>query len=273
SQRFDSPCVKLPPPVDEPAELRSLAAGCEACEASPSVFVASSLSHCSLSAPLMLSQRFDSPCVKVLPLSGCATPPAPRCAFDCAKLCALNPMKPEAIAAAMRRIFMTCSWKACSLSSKICAAVSGFHQRIQYEPDERGERDDHGLRNLLDLPQQHEGDRHDERRGHVGDRALAEHHDGARDGTDSGGGAAVDEGDDRRLAAVLAEVRRRDDGEKVAGQKGGERCDYCPGEAGDKIADETHRDDHRPRRDHRHRHGVDELPLGEPVMLIDHPTI
>ncbi len=42
---------------------------------------------------------------------------------------------------------------------------------------------------------------------------------------------------------------------------------------GDEIADEAHRDDHGPRRDHRHRDRVDELALVQPVVLVHHASV
>ena len=42
---------------------------------------------------------------------------------------------------------------------------------------------------------------------------------------------------------------------------------------GDEVADERDRDDDRPRRDHRDRDRVEELPLVEPVELVDDPAV
>jgi hypothetical protein len=56
---------------------------------------------------------------------------------------------------------------------------------------------------------------------------------------------------------------------KVAG-----RCyDRSPRNLRHEEADEAGGDDHRAGRDHRHRHGVDELSVGEPVVLLHHPAV
>src|SRR5712671_6843832 len=47
----------------------------------------------------------------------------------------------------------------------------------------------------------------------------------------------------------------------------------CLRKYGDEIADETHGDHDGPRRDHGDRDCVDELPLVQPVMLVDDPAV
>jgi hypothetical protein len=41
----------------------------------------------------------------------------------------------------------------------------------------------------------------------------------------------------------------------------------------DQISDERYGDDHWPRRDHGYRHRIEELPLVQPVELIDHAAV
>src|SRR5258708_227328 len=86
-------------------------------------------------------------------------------------------------------------------------------------------------------------------------------------------GDADDESDDPGPFSVLVEVRRRNEGEQVARQKGGKRGHGRARKTGDEIADEAHRDDHGPRRDHRHRDRVDELALAQPVVLVHHASV
>src|SRR3989454_6549349 len=134
-------------------------------------------------------------------------------------------------------------------------------------------RDDHRFGQLPYLPEQQDRDQQHGERRNIGDGALAEHDDRAGDGAHRGRGDTVDESDDPRPFSVLVEVRRRNDGEQVAGQKGGKRGHGCTRKPGDEITDEAHRDDHGPRRDHRHRHRVDELALVQPVVLVHHASV
>ncbi|OMP10486.1 hypothetical protein CCACVL1_00943 [Corchorus capsularis] len=88
-----------------------------------------------------------------------------------------------------------------------------------------------------------------------------------------GGCDTVDKRQDGGQLAVLLEVRRRQDGEQVARQERASRCYASAGQARDQVADEAHRDDHRPRRDHCHGHRIDELFIVEPVVFGDHAAI
>ena len=46
-----------------------------------------------------------------------------------------------------------------------------------------------------------------------------------------------------------------------------------PAQTGDEEAYESYSDHHRARSNHRHRYGVQELVLIEPVKLLDHPLL
>src|SRR5258706_2349429 len=148
-----------------------------------------------------------------------------------------------------------------------------FHEGIHDQPRNRRERDDCGLRNFLHLPKKQQRHRHDGDGWNVGDRALAEHDDGPGDGADRRRGAAVDESDDGGLLAVLAEIRRGNDGEQVARQERRQSRDHRARKTRHQVADEADGNDHRSRGDHRHRDRVDELSLREPVVLVHHAAI
>src|SRR5258706_9716795 len=137
-----------------------------------------------------------------------------------------------------------------------------LEQRIHDQPRHGGKRNDRGLRNFLHFPKNKQRYRQDDDGRYIGDRALSEHDDGACDRADRRSRAAVDKRHDGWLLAVLAEIWRRDDGEEIARQERRQGRDRRAGKAGDQVADESDRDDHWPGRNHRHRYGVDELPLG-----------
>ena len=63
---------------------------------------------------------------------------------------------------------------------------------------------------------------------------------------------------------------RQHDDDQVGRKEHTGRRDHRASEAGDKETDECHRDDDRSRSDHGDRHGIEELPLGQPVELVDH---
>ena len=85
---------------------------------------------------------------------------------------------------------------------------------------------------------------------------------------------AVDEG----LARVGLSAKRRKYGagmidEQVAGQEDADRGRGRAERPGDEVADEGDGDDDRPGRDHRDRDRVEELPLGQPVVLVDDAAV
>ena len=65
------------------------------------------------------------------------------------------------------------------------------------------------------------------------------------------------------------EPRARNDHSQIDRREDGERRHCRTSQAAHQVTDECGGDHHRPRRDQAHRHGIQELALGEPVMLVD----
>src|SRR5689334_10082608 len=139
--------------------------------------------------------------------------------------------------------------------------------------DDRGDRHQHRLRQLLHLPEQSDRDQRHQGCRQVDDRSLRENDDCAGDGADRRGGDSVDERNQRRTLAVFLEVGRGKDGKQVTGQERAQRGDHRAGHAGNQITDETYGNHDRPGRDHRHRYCVDELALAQPLIIMHDPSV
>lgn len=103
--------------------------------------------------------------------------------------------------------------------------------------------------------------------------SLAQHHHGSSDSAHGSGGNAIHERDHAGCLPCFLEVRRRDRGEQVAGQKSRRRCDNRAPEAAGQEADEPGGDNDRAWGDHGHGHGIHKLAIRQPRILLDHAAI
>src|SRR5216684_327458 len=168
------------------------------------------------------------------------------------------------IPAAPRRL-TGCTLPLRSSSGRCCA--------LEHQPDEPGRHDKDRLRDLSGSQEERQGHERDDDRRQVHERPPTEDHSGAGDGPCSCRRDTIDECLHLPVLRHAMEVRRDEDDHQIYGQEHSDRGEGRAGESRDEVADECHRDDHWPRRDHRHRHGIDELPLGEPMELLYHPAV
>src|SRR5438876_1158799 len=135
-------------------------------------------------------------------------------------------------------------------------------ERKRDQPDERCRGDQRGV---ADLPaeQDAEAAEPDERRQPVADRDPAEQHARAEDRPDGGRVRALQEALDVGVRAVPHEYRRGDQDQKKGGKEDPHGRDGGTPEAGDEVAHERRRNDHRPRAQHAHRHRDEKLALVE----------
>ena len=88
-----------------------------------------------------------------------------------------------------------------------------------------------------------------------------------------GGRHAVDERPHARRVLPPRVARREQHGQRVDGHEHARRRGRRAERPGDEVADERDGDHDRARRDHRDGHGVEELPLGEPAVLLHHAAV
>ena len=74
-------------------------------------------------------------------------------------------------------------------------------------------------------------------------------------------------------AAVFLEVGCGQDSEEIARQESAQGGYHGSRKTSDQVTDETDRDDHRAGRDHGDGHGIHELSLVQPLMVVDHAAI
>lgn len=84
-------------------------------------------------------------------------------------------------------------------------------------------------------------------------------------------GYAVHECLQARVVREAAEVGRWNHDQQVAGQKDTERGQRGAERSPHQVTDEGYGDDHRAGCDHRDRHRVEELPLGQPLEVAYDP--
>ena len=141
-------------------------------------------------------------------------------------------------------------------------------------PTAGGERHERGLGNFhTALEQQAERDHRDRDGGGGADDLLADHDRGAGDRAGGGGGRALDEPLQPATLAVAAQQRSGDDHEQIDGQEHGRGREQRAGDAEHEIAGEGRHDHDRTRADQPHRDRVDELLLGQPVMVMHEPLV
>ena len=107
----------------------------------------------------------------------------------------------------------------------------------------------------------------------VDDCPLAKHESSSRDRSRCCGGHAIDECLQARIVRKPAEVRRWNHDQQIAreenaecGERGSEWSTY-------QVANERHGDHHRAWSDHRNSHGIQELPLRQPLEVANNPAI
>src|SRR5207248_2957636 len=137
------------------------------------------------------------------------------------------------------------------------------------QPGGGAAEDDKGFLDL-EAPEQPEAAHGDDRGGDVDDGLPGEYDGGAGDGPGGGGRGAFDEGLDLSVVAVAEEPRAGDDHAEVDRGEDGDGSGDRAREASDEVADEPGGDHDRARGDETHGHGVEELPFGQPVVLVDH---
>src|SRR4051812_18118226 len=154
-----------------------------------------------------------------------------------------------------------------------CSSDVRSAEPAKEKPGRARRQDDEGFRNLpqLDESEQRHGEDYDG--GNVDDGAPAEDISRSRDRPGRCRGDTVHERLDLRYARPAPVVGGRDDHEEIAGKEDAYRRDDGAGEARDEIAYESEGDDHGAGRDHRARHGVEELALVEPVEIADHAPV
>ncbi len=96
---------------------------------------------------------------------------------------------------------------------------SALENWIDKQADCRCGSNNEGLGEPLHLPEKQYCGKRDRGGRNVNNGTLSQDHDGPSDRPDRCGGNAIDEGDNGWPLAVLSEIRRRNDGEKVAWQK------------------------------------------------------
>ena len=69
------------------------------------------------------------------------------------------------------------------------------------------------------------------------------------------------------------EPRRKQQHRHIHRQEDPDRRKCRTGESSDQESNECHRDHHRTRRNHGHRHGVGELLLVEPMEILDNALV
>ncbi len=139
--------------------------------------------------------------------------------------------------------------------------------REEHEADDPGEENQERFGNF-ESDQNSQCHKGDEGGRNIEDGPLAENKSGAGDGAGGRRGDAFDEGAQLRLIRVALEPRRRQNHEKIYGHEDTDGCEAGAEEAADEIADKAHRDDHRPRSNHRDRDGIQELPVIEPGVFL-----
>ena len=102
---------------------------------------------------------------------------------------------------------------------------------------------------------------------------AADHDRRSSDRANRSGRRALHEALQARVVLVATDHPPRDDDEQVGRREDGDRRDHGAGDSVDQIARERRHDHDRPRADQAHRDGVDELPLGEPVMVVDEALV
>src|SRR6266702_2639565 len=148
-------------------------------------------------------------------------------------------------------------------------AVPFFNRSVEQDAEYPGGGHDVGFGDLLEPPQQRQGDHGDSGGDPAGDGLAGQDDHRAAQGAARCRRGAGDERLDLAVGAVPDEPAAGNDHAQVDRGEDGDGGDERPGRASHEVADERGGDDDRPRGDQAHRDGVEELRLGEPVVLGD----
>src|SRR6266702_679261 len=144
---------------------------------------------------------------------------------------------------------------------------------LRQEAHESLPGDEQRFRDVLEPEDEHQRHNADQHGRHIDQRAPPEDKDGAGDRAGGRRGHTVHECLDGGTRGDASVVGGGEHDDQVHGREHAESGNRGAHRTRHEIPDERHRDDDRAGRDHGDGHGIEELPLGEPAILLHHAPV